>query len=275
MIQSIFVTFIRIYAPVEQVECALQLHSSNLGALAAQHLVDALRIFVERMNGALGRRWALSPHSLGLVANRQAAGRLVPPSPFSWIGARRSGLHLHKTAPVNVAPTLGATSPRPRGLDWGRTGLPDANVEAKAEEEPTAGHGRMALWRQAACRGRLPDRADSFPAASTAGGGHTHALLGRARRRAPGDCGAQVASSGSISHARSPGGRHGTLRALPPTSREAQVGHSLPLPALPGRRAARRLGARTHAQSGEEVRGWVPPPPVPPPPVPRVRLSQQ
>lgn len=127
MIQSIFVTFIRIHAPVEQVECGLQLLSSILGALAAQHLVDAMRIFVERMNGALGRRWALSPHSLGLVANRRAAGRLVPPAPFSWVGARRSGLHLHKTAPVNVAPTLGATFPRPRGLDWGRTGLPDAD----------------------------------------------------------------------------------------------------------------------------------------------------
>lgn len=38
-----------------------------------------------------------------------------------------------------VAPTLGATSPRPRGLDWGKTGLPHPERGSESSKETTVG----------------------------------------------------------------------------------------------------------------------------------------
>lgn len=116
--------------------------------------------------GLFGLVGFVSPHSPGVLANPQAAGRLVPPPPFSSRGdGRESGAQdcSSKTRRAQTPPQPWAPLPlRPKAWTGESQVCCTRNVEPKAEEVRTAqqctGGGR--------CGARL--RAEgAFPAGLT------------------------------------------------------------------------------------------------------------
>lgn len=117
------------------------------------------------------------------VANPQAAGRLIPPSPIFGRDEALGGCSGVNPPCECAAPTLSATSPWPRGLDWESTGLRHPERGSKSRKE-TKMRRRIKSLCGAGLHtgGAFSGRADSFPAVCTAGGGHTHTHLERAAR---------------------------------------------------------------------------------------------
>lgn len=116
------------------------------------------------------------------VANPQAAGRLIPPSPIFGRG-EALGVAVAQNRQVNALPQ--PSVPLPLGLE-GWTGKAQVcciqNVGAKAERKQKCAGGES-LCAVPGCTQEVPSlSADSFPVICTAGGGHTHTHLESAAR---------------------------------------------------------------------------------------------
>ncbi|KAM7093097.1 uncharacterized protein WM277_025443 [Molossus nigricans] len=166
------------------------------------------------------------------------------------IGVRPSGSgsHWRETAGKRVAPAPGATSSRSGGRACESTGLQPRERGSKDRKEPTVrGRGKSVLC-QAARRGRLPGRDDSFPAVSSAGGGHTHPpIVGRAVPPSPVSSASLPlgpgAGSGISARARQLRVRPSSREALPCGPRGARREQRGP------ERRTRSLGARARPRS--------------------------